>query len=232
VAHPVWASGTSVYQGIAEAGDRWLVVHLLLTVGFPTLAFALYRLIPNDESREGRVAAWLLGLFGAAAAAFLALDGVVTGMMVRSAAGQEAAQQVQAAESVRALWASPLALGLANLTGLTFALALSATALALYPRTRGRLVLACLGIVVAALVGAALASMLGFLWPPALARVAGIATGAVAVYRQGATAIPFALLVLAGVLPQHVGLEAQVGLLCVFFAIAGRAFVWPPGPRA
>jgi hypothetical protein len=229
LAHPVWSPGTSVFEGIAAASERWLVVHALLTVGFPALAVVLYRLLPNDGWRGLPAARMVLALFAITAGGFLIVDGVITGALVQSAVGQDAAQQGAVAETVAALWSGPLALVLANLSGFALALALFATGLALYPAARERRILIGLAIVSAALLGGGLGSVFGFPWPPAVARLAATVTGAIAVYQQGGALVPFALLVLAGVLPQHVGVEAQTGMACVFLAFAGRTFVWRPG---
>jgi hypothetical protein len=54
---------------------------------------------------------------------------------------------------------------------------------------------------------------------PLVSRALVLAAGAWLVYRSGTSAMPAALLVFAGVLRQHVGPEAALGMVCV--AIAG-----------
>jgi hypothetical protein len=114
------------------------------------------------------------------------------------------------------LWNSPLVTVLADASGATWAAALIVKGLALQGMARGRGDTA--GALVTWLVSVASAAPLAGV--AALSRIAALATGARAVYQRGTSGMPFALLVFAAVLRQHVGAEAALGLVCVALALA------------
>jgi len=105
---------------------------------------------------------------------------------------------------------SPPVLLLADVVGALWCIALFALAAPQADRlTLALLVLAWLAFV-------ASATPLGI--TPLVSRALALAAGAWQVYRSGAPALPTALLLVAGVLRQHVGPEAALGM--VFIAIA------------
>jgi hypothetical protein len=196
LSHPSWSDG-SVTQAIASAGGWWIPLHVLLALGYPALVAVI--LWP----RSARFTRSLLAGFTVLNAAYLLIDGVVVAQLD--------------APSADAMWNSPWVAGLANAVGATWAAALLACALAFLPAGAGR----------AARIGLAvtwLAFVAGAAFPPATlaSRLFGLATGAALVYTRGAPALPFALLVFAAVLRQHVGPEAALAMLFVAAATALR----------
>jgi hypothetical protein len=189
-------------QAVLAAGGWWIPLHIALIVGYGLLVASLWLLVRRVGGAFALVAGASLGLFLASNFLFLAIDGVGIGLAAPS--DPTAANE---------LWSSPLVVTVANVTGAAWSLALLAVAAALQPvaRTRigiGGMTIIWLAFAASSLVpGAALAS-----------RAAAVATGAWAVYTTGAGALPFALLVFAAVLRQHVGPEAALGMLCIALA--------------
>jgi hypothetical protein len=196
LSHPTWSGGVS--QGVDAAGGWWIPLHLLLVAAYGALVWLLWT--------PAVVARALLGLFAVGNTAFLAIDGVAVGLLTRS--------DPAAAD---ALWTSPMVDALANLTGAAWAAALLATAVQLYPAEAPPAV-----VVEAALTWAAFVASSSVPLAGAISRVLAVATGALAVQATGPAAVPFALLIFAAVLRQHVGPEAALGMLCITIALAFR----------
>jgi hypothetical protein len=230
LSHPAWSDG-SVAQAVSAAGEWWLPLHVLLMAGYGVLALVLWRRVAERVGPVERAARWSAAVFGACNSAYLALDGLVVGVLARTDPG-----------AADALWNSPLVTLLADATGASWAATLLLCALTLGPSAyatdasvvphppapvaRGVLAppadrLEQGGVAVTWLLFAASAAPLG---PAAVAavlsRVAALATGAWAVYQRGTIGIPFALLAFAAVLRQHVGPEAALGLVCIACAFA------------
>lgn len=197
LSHPAWGDG-SVAQAVVASGDWWIPLHLLLIAGYGLLVRCLWT--------PPRLTRCLLVAFVATNTAFLALDGIGVGLLARS--------DPAAAD---ALWNGPPVVALADATGAAWAAALLATAATLYPRLRGRLVLAGLGLTWLSFVASSVVPSAAL-----AARALAIATGAWAVYSSGSASVPFALLVFAAPLRQHVGAEAAFGMLCIGLALALR----------
>lgn len=222
LAHPTWASGTA-YQAVSPVVVWWVLLHVLLIVLFAGLAWGLARLVTSPAAAPepfARAARLLLGAFAVSSTLYLATEGIGTGLLVVAATDPEPA--------TAALWNSPLTAALANLTGALWTLSLAGLALALYPSARQRVPLVGIALTLAIFLAGALAPILPFPVPSGLSRVAAVLTGAVVVYQAGVLALPFALLVFAAVLPQHVGPEAVFGLVCIALALIGRRR-WNPG---
>jgi hypothetical protein len=202
LSHPAWADG-SVAQAVSAAGEWWLPLHVLLIAGYGVLALVLWRRLSARVGPGARAARWLALVFGACNSSYLAVDGIVVGVLAQT--------DPNAAD---ALWNSPAVAVLADTTGASWAAALLLAALTLLPSAAA----AGAGTVVTWLLFAASVAPL----PGAglLSRVAALATGAWAVYQRGTIGIPFALLVFAAVLRQHVGPEAALGLVCIALAFA------------
>jgi hypothetical protein len=194
--HPTWSGGVS--QGVAAAGGWWIPLHLLLIAAYGVLIWLLWT--------PAVVARALLGLFAACNTAFLAVDGVAVGLLARS--------DPAAADAV---WTSPMVDALANLTGAAWSAALLATAVQRYPADAPPAVVVESALTWAAFVASGFVPLAG-----AISRVLAVATGALAVQATGRAAVPFALLVFAAVLRQHVGPEAALGMLCITLALAFR----------
>jgi len=185
-------------DGVAAASGGWIPLHVLLIVGYGVLVRILWT--PTTATRA------FLGVFAASNTAFLGVDGLAVGLLSQ--------MDPRAAD---ALWYSPPVGALANLTGAAWAAALLAAAVELYPSRERRAVVVECTLTWAAFVAS---SFLPF--ASAISRVLAVATGAMAVQATGRASVPFALLVFAAVLRQHVGSEAALGMLCVAIALALR----------
>jgi hypothetical protein len=180
------------------AGDWWIPLHLLLIAGYAGLVWTLWG--PSLVPRVTLVAFLVFNT------AFLAVDGVAVAVMAQT--------DPVAADT---LWASPVVEALALMTGATWSAALLAKAATLSPYGRARGV--HIGLVLT-WVTHVLSSFLPL--TGALSRVAALAVGASLVYAAGVEGLALALLTFAAVIPQHVGAEAALGMLCVAVAAALR----------
>jgi hypothetical protein len=176
----------------------WVSLHVALLGGYAVLCALLWLSTPSV-----RLARAALIAFGLANTLFLAIDGVVVGL--RATIDPAATD---------ALWSSTAVLLLADVTGALWCIALFALALAHVHRDRvvlGLLVLAWVAFV-------ASATALGI--TPLVSRALALGAAAWVVYRSGASALPAALLLVAGVLRQHVGPEAALGMASIAIAAA------------
>ena len=201
LSHPTWA-GASISEGVAAAGGWWIPLHLLLIVGYDVLVWILWTATGTTRA--------LLGVFAVSNTVFLGVDGVAVGVL---------SQTDPAAAD--ALWNSPPVGALANVTGAAWAAALLAVAAERSPsdgRPDGRrMVLVELSLTWVAFVASSFVA-----FAAVISRVLAVATGAMAAQATGRASVPFALLVFAAVLRQHVGSEAALGMLCVAVALALR----------
>jgi hypothetical protein len=195
--HPTW-SDTSVSQGVAAAGSWWIPLHVLLIVGDGLLVRMLWT--PTVVNQV------VLGGFAAASTAFLAVDGLAVGLLSQS--------DPAAAD---ALWNNPVVQALGNVTGAAWAAALLATAAALFPSDRRRVGLFGSALTWATFVASGLVP-----FAAAASRALALATGMLSVQASGVAGVPFALLVFAAILRQHVGPEAALGMLCIAIAQSVR----------
>ncbi len=198
LSHPTWSEG-AVSQAVFAAGGWWLPLHLLLLAGYGVLVWLLW--VPAKLPRI------LLVVFLMCNTAFLATDGVGVGVGLLAPADSSAADR---------LWNSALVAALANLTGAAWAASLLCVATSHLRGSKNRPAQIGLGLTWLTFV----ASALPVAAPSAVSRLLAVATGAWVVYVTGASGVPFALLVFAAVLHQHVGAEAALGMLLVCFALA------------
>jgi hypothetical protein len=203
--HPTWPDD-SIFESVAPVIGWWLTVHLLLLVLVPAVLWTLSLELPANSARLARV---LLVVAAVANAAFIAADGLGTGVLIISTR----------AADLPAMWNSPLLIAVADFAGGSFALALLATAAALYPDAASGLPRVALLMTAAAFLASALPTTVPALL---LSRIAALVAGATIVYQSGASRVPFALLVFAAVLPQHVGAPAALGMLLVGAALVFR----------
>ena len=198
LSHPTWSEGT-VSQAVLGSGGWWIPLHVLLLVGFLAVVGLLW------AAASARLARVALVAFGVCNTAFLATDGAAVGLLALS--------DPQAADQ---LWNSPLIAALANVTGAAWAASLLCVAASVARVGRSRPVL--FGLTLTWLTFVASAPPIAL--PSIVSRLAAVATGAWTVYTTGGGGVPFALLVFAAVLPQHVGAEAALGLVLVGLALA------------
>jgi hypothetical protein len=202
LSHPSW-SGGSVTQAIASARAWWIPLHVLLALGYGLLVAVVLWPPTSTGWLPGWWSRTILVIFCVFNTAYLVVDGVIVA-------------RVDAA-TADAMWNSPWVAALANAVGATWAAALLSCALAILPTGPGRAV--DIGLAVTWL-----AFIAGAAFPPAglAGRLIALATGAALVYTRGAPALPFALLVFAAVLRQHVGPEAALAMLLIAAAAALR----------
>jgi hypothetical protein len=194
LSHPAWSDG-SITQAIASAGGWWIPLHVLLALGYGLLVAVVLWQPPLCWSRP------LLVTFCVVNTAYLGVDGLIVARVDPGTA--------------EALWTSSWVAALANAVGATWAAALLACALAFLRAAPGR-------SVHIGLAATWLAFIAGATFPAAAlaSRLIALTTGVILVYTRGAAALPFALLVFAAVLRQHVGPEAALVMLLIAAAIA------------
>jgi hypothetical protein len=198
LAHPTWAGG-SVAAAVGVAGAWWIPLHVVLLLGFGALGWLWW--LGRWASR------FALGAFVLCNSVFLAIDGIAVGVLASTDPG-----------GADGLWNSLGVELLGNVTGALWAAALLNTAWALHPRhSRGRAIVIGLAISWLTFIAGGYAP-----YASAASRLAALATGSYAIYQAGSRLLPFALLVFAAVLRQHVGAEAALGLLCIAVAFAQR----------
>jgi hypothetical protein len=209
--------------------DWWIALHLLLAVSFALLAVALFVGIVHESGPAARLARMTLCVFVVGNSVFIGVDGIATGLIVRGARPLPAAQQIGAEQALEALWNSPLNAAMGGWwAGLAWALAVGASALALYPQARQRVPLVLLLLSLAVNIGIRAGLSPDILLPPAgggllgvVQVLLGLAIIGVVAARGGAATAPFALLIIAAILPQHGGAVGAVGVACL-----GLALVW------
>lgn len=202
LAHPVWA-GSDVSAGISAAGSLWVPLHVALLLAYAALCTLLWMSTPSRLARAALFA------FGLANTAFLSIDGLVVGLRATTDPG-----------AADAVWSSTTVQLLADVVGALWCIALFVLGASLADRlTHVLLVLAWLAFV---------ASATALSVTPLVSRALTLAAGAWLVYRSGTSMLPAALLFFAGVLRQHAGPEAALGMVCIAIAIAMRRRVREP----
>jgi hypothetical protein len=206
--HPTWPDD-AIFESIAPVLGWWLALHVLLLGLLPGVLWTLWLELPRRRGGAKSLARVLLIIAAIANAAFIAIDGIGTGLLILYAR----------AAALTVLWNSPLLTGLADLAGGAFALALLATAAALYREARTGLAVVALIVTGLAFLASALPNLSAVLL---ISRIAALVAGAVVVYRGGGSRVPCALLMFAAVLPQHVGPPAALGILLIGVALLFR----------
>jgi len=195
LAHPTFP-GAAPSQAVAAVGAWWLALHLALIVGYALLVSSLW-----SRSRLARLA---LAVFVLCNTAFLAVDGLGVGLLASTDPG-----------GADAFWNSPPVIALGDATGAAWAAAL--LLIAAQSTRPSRLITLALSVAWLNLVASTVvpqARLVSFALATAIA--------AYRLYQAGATGLPFALLVFAALLRQHVGPEAAVGMLCIALARVDR----------
>jgi hypothetical protein len=210
--HPTWPDD-AIFLAVAPIIGWWLAVHVLLLCLFPVVLWTLSMELPPHRAGLESAARVLLAIAAVTNVAFVAVDGLGTGFLILDSASQGSA------ETVAAMWNSALLIALADIAGGAFALALLVTAAALYRDASSGFTLLALVLTGLAFLASALPNAEAALL---ISRIAAVVAGAAAVYRGGATRVPFALLVFAAVLPQHVGSPAALGMLLIGAALVLR----------
>lgn len=195
LSHPTWSDG-GVSPAVMAAGGWWIPLHLLLVAGFAAMVRLLW-----VRATTARIS---LVTFLICNTAFLGLDGIGVGLLAPVDPG-----------AADRLWISALVTALANLTGAAWAASLLGVAATHVRGSTNRAVTIGLGLTWLTFV----ASATPLAAPSLISRLAAAATGAWVVYVSGASGVPFALLVFAAVLHQHVGAEAALGTLLVGIAL-------------
>jgi hypothetical protein len=225
LSHPTWSDG-SIAQAVVAAGAWWIPLHLLLMAGFALVALLLADASGEHAGSAGAVAAqrfrlggavptqrfrtvtrMVLAIFVVCNTAYVLVDGVVVGFLASSDPA-----------TADTWWKSPLLTVVADITGAAWAASLLLVAATLGPIQPRQFTFVALALTWLAFVASAPPVSI----PPLASRVIAVGSGAWAVYRAGRAATPFALLVFAAVLRQHVGPEAALGMLCIAAALLTR----------
>jgi hypothetical protein len=212
----------TVYKGVAPVVDWWITLHLLMLVLFALVVLTLFLSIANQRGPAPAAALVALGLFVVGNSAFIAIDGIGSGLFIKGAQDLATAEQAGVEQALQNLWNSPMNEFLARWQWLAWLIGIGASALALYPQARGRVSLALLGVGLVVVLGGGLGLDLDLGVPVwSLGVVAAIAAAAMLARQGGAFAIPFGLLLLAAVLPQHGSPPGAIGVACL-----GLALIW------
>lgn len=97
--HP--GGGEQVYEGVRDDVTAWIVVHIVLLVGMPLLAFATYLLLQGVEGRAATVSRLALVPFLVFYTAYEVTVGLGTGLLVDYANGLPAAEQAAVADAIQ-----------------------------------------------------------------------------------------------------------------------------------
>jgi hypothetical protein len=218
--HPGWDE--TVYKGVAPVVDWWITLHLLMLVLFALVALTLFLSVAAQRGPAAATARFALGFFVVGNSAFIGIDGIGSGLFIKGAQGLPDAEQAGVEQALQSLWNSPMSEFFARWQWLAWLIGSGASALTLYPQARGRVSLAVLGVGLVLVIGGGLGLDLDLGVPVwSLGVVAAIAAAAVLARRRGASAIPFGLLLLAAVLPQHGSPPGAIGVACL-----GLALIW------
>lgn len=159
-------TGEAVYGNVVPVVDTFLATHLAAYLLFGSLGVALVSLLSGERSAVATVARIGVGAYAGLYLGMVAVLGVGTGLLVRSARNLPADQQAGVAEVVNALHADPLVVGAGVLGAVGYLIAVVAVAVVLRRRGAPRIPLALL---VASVVGigahsgpAAIAGMASF----------------------------------------------------------------------
>jgi hypothetical protein len=216
--HPSWDE--TVYKGVAPVVDWWITLHLLMLVLFALVALALFLSVGDQRGPAAATARVALGLFVVGNSAFIGNDGIASGLFIKGAQGLPVAEQAGVEQALQNLWNSPMNEFFARWQWLAWVIGIGAAALALYPQARGRMPLAVLGVGLVLVIGGGLGLDLDLGVPVwSLGVVAAIAAAAVLARQLGASTIPFGLVLLAAVLPQHGSAPGALGVACLGVAL-------------
>jgi hypothetical protein len=214
--HPIYLKHTNIYDGLHAFTDRWITLHVLNLFGFALLGLAAYLLILERHGIAATVAKAALLLFVPFYAGFDSIIGIATGNLMRYASGLPLDQLPALKTAIDAFWNNSVATFLAIVGSVSWSLAMSASAIS-FARSR-RAAAVALGLIAGAFTGWGYsANMFGTL--PWWIGVAVIAAISLLVVRP---ALPFTLLILAGILfgTSHIPPFGPLGMAFFVAALA------------
>src|SRR5262249_53917824 len=155
-------------QSVLPVVNWWIALHLLLSVVFALVALALFVCLAPENGPAATLARVMLGVFVVGNSVFVGIDGIATGLFIRGAQPLLGAQQLGAEQALGALWPSPLNSAVGGWwAGLGWAVAVGASAVALYPQARHRVPLVLLLLSLAVAIGIRAGLSPDILLPPA-----------------------------------------------------------------
>lgn len=214
-----------VYDGILPHLSWWITLHLLNLILFPLLGLAAYLLLKDVSNIAAIVSRIALGVYVPTYAAFDALAGIATGILVQNAQHLTPLQGNHFDSLIDAYWNSNVINALAAIGSIAWVIAMIAAAVACTDADRRRL--AGLAAVILFFVGGwaqtnLFLPSLGGTIPLTWWLIAvGIGLSMLIVAKPR---IPAALLVLSGVFfgASHVSPTGPLGMLCFIGAVTCR----------
>ncbi len=218
--HPVLRP--PIYPAVAHHLPWWLYLHLANLALFPLLGLSAFLLVKGLGGRAATLARAAIACYVPLYAAFDALAGIGTGILVRSASAMDETPRAAAESLIDSYWGSGVIFGIAAAGSIAWILAMLAAAVAVTKPERRRAA-ATLAVAIFAADGWAMRLIL----PPAASiptvwwvLVAGMGLAMLAASRRPAPA----LLVLAGALfgAGHFPPTGPIGAACFLAAAALR----------
>ena len=213
--HPMFMP--PVYGGIVDHISWWITLHILNLVLFPLLGLAAYLFVRDINNLAASLSKVALAIFVPIYAAFDAIVGIGTGILVQNAKQLPPNELTTVGPFIDAYWNSGLVNTVAAAGAIAWVIAMLSTAVAVTTSDRRRLV-AVLAIVLFLIGGWAETNLFlpsrGLMIPVAWWLIT-IGMG-LAIFVLGKPRIPATLLVLAGTLfgASHVVPTGPLGMLC------------------
>ena len=221
-------AGVIVFRGVAPVAGWWTTLHVLLLLLFALFALGVGLLVRPPGGLEGRIAGLAIGVFAVCNSAFIAMDGISTGIIVANAGGLPPDQQQPVVDAVQGLWHNHVVSALATAGALGWLVGIAAAAAALVGLRSARPPLLLLLASVALRVPSQLPGLDTTAAEIVMAASVVAALAAAAALYAGRRRLDQAgillLLLLAALSPQHVGWLAAAGVLCFLAAAALQLF--------
>lgn len=210
IAHP---KGTAaIFDVVAPVSGWWVALHVLLLVVFALFALAVVELGAHAGGPLATFSRLMMGVFVVANSAFVGIDGIATGVLVRAAGTLPPEQRLAVAALIETLWRSPVVLALADVSSVAWLAGIVATALLVCPLGKNAIAwLLVAGAALLRLAPIALPAVNGdaLIWISVAVSVA--ACVAYSTTRPLAGSLTLLFLFWAALLPQHGSLRGAVG---------------------
>jgi hypothetical protein len=215
VTHPMF--NPPVYAGIIHHLSWWIRLHLLNLFLFPLIGLAAFLLVKDAHNLAATVAKLALAIFIPIYAAFDALAGIGTGILVQSAQRLTPGNLTTVGPLIDSYWSSGLIYAIAATGSIAWVIAMLSTAVALNnpERRRAAAILAVVLFLVGGWARANLFPMSSDMRIPVTWWLITIGMG-FAMFLIAKPHVPAALLVLSGALfgASHVYPTGPLGMLC------------------
>jgi hypothetical protein len=130
-----------IYPAVAHHLPGWLYLHLSNLALFPLLGLSAYLLVKDVDNRAAAWSRVAIAVYVPIYAAFDALAGVGTGVLVQNASGLAPESRAAAESLIDAYWGSGVLFGIAAAGSIAWVIAMLSAAVALTRRERRRLAL-------------------------------------------------------------------------------------------